>query len=399
MVGSIQPAIPEPPLAEGARCCATPGSLACGDDRDRRADAPHLRDRDRVRHHVLGRWAADPHPGRGGQAPVPARGALRALEQRLPHQRRAALPRRRLPPGVRDGRVRRPAPGPRPGPCGGGDRRGPGPSGAGRPEGGRRRGDDLRLQEQRRRERQLLRLPRELPGRAGDRLRRGGGRAPAVPRHPAARVRCRPGRARTAGGDVRPQPAGRPGVGGRELGDDALETDHQHPGRAARGPRAPPAAARHRRRLEHGRADHLAQGRGVPPRAAHDRERHRDARARPGQPHPGHPGVQHRRHRSDDGRAGRWRHDHRPRRPASALRAGHRPRRRARHGRPDDRVRPRPVDAGRACRRRGPAGARRHGDRLGRQTAPPRHLRHPSRARPRLAAHRPARSRLPRHRP
>ena len=48
---------------------------------------------------------------------------------------------------------------------------------------------------------------------------------------------------------------------GVSVGDHPLPPDHQHPRRAARRRRALPPAARHRRRLEHVRGDHPAQGR------------------------------------------------------------------------------------------------------------------------------------------
>jgi hypothetical protein len=63
---------------------------------------------------------------------------------------------------------------------------------------------------------------------------------------------------------VLPEPASRAHLGGRLLGDDPLASDHQHPRRAARRCRALPTAARHRRRLQHERDHHPAQG-GQPP--------------------------------------------------------------------------------------------------------------------------------------
>ena len=57
--------------------------------------------------------------------------------------------------------------------------------------------------------------------------------------------------------------------------------DHQHPRRAARRRRALPPPARHRRRLEHERDHHDAQGRLHRPRAAHDRGRRGHARPAP----------------------------------------------------------------------------------------------------------------------
>ena len=67
---------------------------------------------------------------------------------------------------------------------------------------------------------------------------------------------------------VLPLPAGRPHLGGRLQRDHALAADHQHPRRAARGRRAVPPAARHRRRLEHVGDDDAAQGRRHRPGAA-----------------------------------------------------------------------------------------------------------------------------------
>ena len=53
--------------------------------------------------------------------------------------------------------------------------------------------------------------------------------------------------------------------------DHAVPADHQHPRRAARRRGAVPAAARHRRRLQHVRDHHAAQGRRDRPGAAHGR--------------------------------------------------------------------------------------------------------------------------------
>ncbi len=51
---------------------------------------------------------------------------------------------------------------------------------------------------------------------------------------------------------------------GVSLGDHPHPADHQHPRRAARRRRALPAAARDRRRLQHERDHHAAQGRPAP---------------------------------------------------------------------------------------------------------------------------------------
>ena len=134
-------------------------------------------------------------PGRGGPLPVPPGGVLGTFQQRLPAQRRPALPRRRLPPRVRDARVRlRDRPG-RPRPGRRADPRGP----AGRRrEAAARRGHrrrDLPVQEQHRLGRQLVRLPRELPGLPARRVRPAGRRPHPVPGHPAADLRRRQGAA------------------------------------------------------------------------------------------------------------------------------------------------------------------------------------------------------------
>ena len=66
----------------------------------------HLRDRERVRRHVHVPWAAAPVARRGRALPVPARGLLGPLVQRLPAERCTPLPRRRQPPRVRHARMR-----------------------------------------------------------------------------------------------------------------------------------------------------------------------------------------------------------------------------------------------------------------------------------------------------
>ena len=110
------------------------------------------------------------------------------------------------------------------------------------------------------------------------------------------------------------QPARRAHLGRRVLGDDQITADHQHQGRAARRRRAVPAAARDRRRLEHERDHHAAQGRRHRPGAADGGGRHRDARPDAGEPDPGDPGRQPRHDRAAPGPAGQ-----RPR----GQRAGH----------------------------------------------------------------------------
>ena len=69
------------------------------------------------------------------------------------------------------------------------------------------------------------------------------------------------------------EPAGRAHLGERVVGYHPVPADHQHPGRAARGRRAVPAAARDRRRLQHERDHHAAQGGLDRPGAADDRGR------------------------------------------------------------------------------------------------------------------------------
>ena len=130
------------------------------------------------------------------------------------------------------------------------------------------------------------------------------------------------------------QPAGRAHLGGRLVGDHPVPADHQHPRRAARRRRALPPAARHRRRLEHERDDHAAQGRRDRPGAADDRGRRRDARPDPGEPDPGHPRGQPRHHRPAPGPAGQRPGGDRAGDPARVLREGRGLRRPARR-RPD----------------------------------------------------------------
>ena len=67
----------------------------------------HLRARERVRRDVHVPWAAPALARRGRPIPVPPGRALGPVLERLPGERRPALPRRRLAPRVRDARVRR----------------------------------------------------------------------------------------------------------------------------------------------------------------------------------------------------------------------------------------------------------------------------------------------------
>ena len=181
-----------------------------------------------------------------------------------------------------------------------------GPAGRRRPaaaRGGHRR-RHLPVQEQHRLGRQLLRLPRELPGRPARRVRPAGRRPDPVPGHPADHLRRRQGAADPARRGVLRQPARRAHLGGRVVGDHPVPADHQHPRRAARRRRAVPAAARDRRRLEHERDHHAAQGRRDRPGAADDRGGHRDARPHAGEPDPGDPRGQPRHDRAAQGPAG-----------------------------------------------------------------------------------------------
>ena len=175
----------------------------------------NLRPRDRVRRHLHLPGAAAAVAGRGGPLPVPPGGVLGAVQQRLPAQRRPALPRRRFPPGVRDARMRlghrpgRPRPGRRADPRGSAGRR----REAAARRGHRRR--DLPVQEQHRLGRQLVRLPRELPGQPARRVRPAGRRADPVPGHPPADLRRRQGAADPARRGLLPVPARRAHLGGR----------------------------------------------------------------------------------------------------------------------------------------------------------------------------------------
>ena len=245
--------------------------------------------------HAPGPAAAEPRRGR--PLPVPPGGVLGAQQQRLPRQRRPAVPRRRLPPRVRhpgvrlDPRPRHPRQGGRADP-----RAAPRVRRAAPPRGGHPR-RHLPLQEQHRLRRQQLRLPRELPHVAARRLRplrRGA--------HPVLRVaadlrRRRQGAADGPRRDVLHRPAGRAHLGGRVVRHHPQPPDHQHPRRAARRRRALPPPARHRRRLEHERVRHLPQGRGHVDPAAHARGPEPGA-ARPHarEPDPGDPRDQPRHH-------------------------------------------------------------------------------------------------------
>ena len=194
--------------------------------------------------------------------------------------------------------------------------------GAGRPAGrrraaARRRGHRRRhlpVQEQHRLGGQLLRLPRELPDRAGRRVLPDLRCAAAVPGHPPADLRGRQGAADAQGRDVLPLATRRAHLGRRLVGHHPQPADHQHPRRAARRRREIPPAARHRRRLQHVRDHHHAQGGHRGAGAGDDRSRGGVSRLLAGQPDPRHPRGQPRRHRPPAGAAGRR---------ASGQRAGH----------------------------------------------------------------------------
>ncbi len=188
-------------------------------------------------------------------------------------------------------------------------------------------GRHLRLQEQHRLGRQLLRLPRELPGHPGRGVRHDLRHAAPVPDQPPDHLRRRQAGRHLQGRDLRREPAGRPHLGGRVVGHHPQPADHQHPRRAARRRRALPPAARHRRRLEHERVDHDAQGRVLRPRAADDRGGRGHARPHPREPDPRHPRDLARHHRPAHRAAGQRPAAERPRPPARVLREGRRVRR------------------------------------------------------------------------
>ena len=259
-----RPRSPRPP----ARRCASVTVDRCDPLRDRLAGiacrddgAPDLRTRERVRGHVHAPRPAPAEPRRGRPLPVPPRRVVGPQLQRVPPERRPAVPRRRFAPRVRHARVRlalrprRARQGRR------ADPRGARVVGRGAP----RRGGDPRhglpVQEQHRLGRQQLRVPRELPHpprRRHGALRRG---AHPVLRQPADLHRRRQGPAHGPGRVVLDRPARRAHLGGRQLGHHPQPPDHQHPRRAARRRRALPAPPRHRRRLEHERVHDVREGR------------------------------------------------------------------------------------------------------------------------------------------
>ena len=205
---------------------------------------------------------ATAQPRRGRPLPVPAGRVVGPELERVPRQRRPAVPRRRLPPRVRHARVRLPRRPRHPRQGGGADpRTAPRQRRAAPPRRGHPR-RHLPVQEQHRLGRQLLRLPRELPHQPPRRLRVVLRAPDPVPRHPPDLRRRRQGPADRPGRDVLPRPAGRAHLGGRQLGHDPEPADHQHPRRAPRRRRAVPPPPRDRRRLEHERVHQLPQGRG-----------------------------------------------------------------------------------------------------------------------------------------
>ena len=294
---------------------------------------------------------ATPLTGRGSALPVPPGRLLGALVERVPAQRRPPLPRRRQPPRVRHGRVRLARAARRPRQGGGADPGGPARRrrAAARGRGHRRR--HLPVQEQHRLRGQLLRLPRELPGRAGRGVLPHRRCAAALPRHPPAHLRRGQGAADPPRRRVLPLAARRAHLGGRVLGHHPFPADHQHPRRAARRRRALPAAARHRGRLEHVRGHHPAQGRVGHARAGDDRGGRAVPGLHPRQPDPGDPRDQPRPHRAAH-RAARGRpRGQRARHPARVPRARRRAPGRPRQRRPHDDARRRAVGPGAAGRR------------------------------------------------
>ena len=147
----------------------------------------------------------------------------------------------------------------------------------------------LSVQEQHRLGGKLLRMSRELPGGPPGRVRADGGCAHPVLRHAADLLRRREGPARTARSPILHLAARRAHLGGRLERDDALETDHQYEGRAARGRRAVPAPPRDRGRFQHERVDHVHEGRHHRSGAADGGVQQRDARPHPREPDPGDP--------------------------------------------------------------------------------------------------------------
>ena len=134
---------------------------------------------------------------------------------------------------------------------------------------------DRRLQEQQRRQGQLVRLPRELPRRPQRAVRDAGAQPHPVVRDPAGVHRRGQGRRgeRRRRGRLPDQPARRLLRGGGRARDDVEAPDRQHARRTARRSAEVPPAARDRRRREPVRGRDVPEGR-------HDRDRARDGRRR-----------------------------------------------------------------------------------------------------------------------
>ena len=147
---------------------AMPGSTIRFDERRtwigwRSDGASHLRPRERIRSDVYVAGPAPVEPRRGRPLPVPSRRVVGTQLQRVPAERGAAVPRRRIAPGVRDARMRFAVRPRRARQGGGADPRAAGRLGRAAPRRGIDPGHHLPVQEQHRFGRQLLRLPRELP--------------------------------------------------------------------------------------------------------------------------------------------------------------------------------------------------------------------------------------------
>ena len=134
------------------------------------------------------------------------------------------------------------------------------------------------LQEQLRRQGQLLRGPRELPDGPGRPVHPDRGRRHPPLRHPPDLRRGRQG----GGGDATHDgaagrlpalPAGRVLRGAGGPGDHPQAAHRQHPGRAPRRSPALPPAPRHRGRRQPGRGGHLLEGGHHLAGAGHDRGR------------------------------------------------------------------------------------------------------------------------------
>ena len=214
------------------------------------------------------------HVASGGR-PQPAHRRGPRPGQRDPHQRRPALRRPRAP-GVLHARGDLAAGHRAVGQGGGADHARRLPSG----RAGARGDPDRALQEQHRQQGRVVRRPRELPDAALHAVRRDRAPPHAVLRLPPGRVRCRaggdrPGRARAR---LPAQPARRLLRGRGRAGDHPQAADHQHPGRAARGPREVPSPARDPGRRQPRRGLDVPQGRHDRPGAGHDRGRLPDPR-------------------------------------------------------------------------------------------------------------------------